>query len=87
MTDEQLRSFARGCLCKKAYPTLWKAKQVAARIFAERGVKLYVYSCSECGQVHLTKKPCGSNRLRYIAYRKERTFWEKEHEEMLALGA
>ncbi len=87
MTDEQLRGLARSCLSKNAYPTLWKAKQVAADAYRKRGVKLYVYSCPECGLVHLTKNPYGNSRLEYKAYRKERTLWEKEHEEMLALGA
>lgn len=87
MTEEELRDFARSCLCKTGYLTMWRARKVAAKVYGERGIKLYAYTCPNCGMVHLTKKSHGSSRLPYIAYRAERILWKKEHEDQLALGA
>lgn len=45
----------RACYSKSRYSTEKKAKQVAGRVFDERGVKLRTYPCTTCGGYHLTK--------------------------------
>ncbi len=54
--DSWAKSFTRSCLTKKAYRTSGYAKEVADKVFRERGVVLHCYYCKECGMFHLTKR-------------------------------
>ena len=54
--DSWAKSFTRSCLSKKAYRTSEYAREVAKKVFKERGVMLYCYYCRECGMFHLTKR-------------------------------
>ena len=41
---------------KQVYPTYESAEMRAKIIYEERGEKLYVYYCAQCGEYHLTHK-------------------------------
>lgn len=45
------------CFRKKAYPDEAIAKKVARRINEERGGRVRVYACFECGQYHVGQIP------------------------------
>lgn len=50
MTDAQ-----RSCYGKTRYPSEEAATSVSTSCYYERGARLRVYACTECGGYHLTK--------------------------------
>ena len=42
---------------KQAYPTQESALRRAEIIYKEKGTRLYVYQCDDCGEWHLTHNP------------------------------
>lgn len=56
MTPRQAWLLNRKCWRKKSYKTMKAARHSARDMFRRRGVKLYPYKCTGCGEVHLTKQ-------------------------------
>ena len=46
----------RQCLKKNMYSTLRMAEHIQQKLLAERGEKLRIYECNNCGFYHITKR-------------------------------
>lgn len=60
--DRQTPNHKSSCLDsngkpKQAYPTRETALRRAEIIYEEKGIRLYVYHCEDCGEWHLTHNP------------------------------
>lgn len=61
--DRQRYLIGRKCWRKKGFSTATRAHKEAKKIFKKTGVRLYIYWCDGCSEVHLTKNILGKGRV------------------------